>query len=60
MNVRKLTDLYVEKRTPIYRRFLGPFLDDEGEGILQAIIANVFVRGVVLGYEANTVEIDNG
>lgn len=60
MNVRVLTNLWLERRAPFCEAALGPFLDKEGRGILRAIIADAFVRALVLGHEAETLEIEDG
>lgn len=60
MNIRVLTNTWVEKNGPYYEAVLGPLLDRRGMDLLRVLLADVFLRGLVLGHEAETLEIEEG
>lgn len=58
MNARAMTNTWLTGHMAYYEAMLGPFIEEDGKGILRVLLADVFVRGLVYGHLADTLEID--
>jgi hypothetical protein len=59
MHVRRMTDTWIGRRSAYYEAMLKPFLSDGGADVLRVLLADVFVRGLVYGHLADSLEIDD-